>query len=305
MATVLITGGTGLVGRALTSALLEKGYELVILTRNPDAQPARTGVRYAGWDVDKQVLDPGVLDGVDHIIHLAGAGVADERWTDRRKREILDSRVKSGHLLVRVLRESNHPLKSFVSASAIGWYGPDPRVPNPRPFTETDPSAPGFLGETCMLWEKSTEPVTEMGIRRVVLRIGIVLSGEGGAIREFVKTLRYAVAPILGGGRQVISWIHIQDLVSMLLAALDNPGMQGVYNAVSPNPVNNRTLMLSLARQRRKFFIPVPVPAFVLRIMLGAMSEEILKSATVSADKILTTGFRFHHETIDKALKAL
>jgi uncharacterized protein (TIGR01777 family) len=143
-----------------------------------------------------------------------------------------------------------------------------------------------------------------MGIRRVVLRIGIVLSREGGALREFIKPLRFGIAPILGGGRQVISWIHIDDLVALLLHAMENPTFQGTYNAVAPAPVNNRTLMLALARRERSFYIPVPVPAFVLKIMLGAMSEEILKSTTVSAEKVLNAGFRFRHTTIVEALAA-
>lgn len=301
MAVVLITGGTGLVGRALVKALLEKGYTCIVLTRGT---PSGGGnLRYANWDPAKGLIEEKALAEADYIIHLAGAGVADKRWTAARKKEILDSRVQSGQLLLHKLAQVPNKVKVFISASAIGWYGPDPQLPYLRPFTETAPADDSFLGETCKSWEDSTAGLTEMHIRRVVLRIGIVLSREGGALGEFLKPLRFGLATVLGNGRQVVSWIHRKDLVNMMLYALENEKLNGVYNAVAPAPVSNRELILTLARERKKFYFPLKVPSFILRIMMGEMSIEVLKSATVSADKITAAGYAFLFPDIQAAVR--
>lgn len=301
MAVVLITGGTGLVGRALVKALLEKGYTCIVLTRGT---PSGGGnLRFANWDPAKGLIEEKALAEADYIIHLAGAGVADKRWTAARKKEILDSRVQSGQLLLHKLAQVPNKVKAFISASAIGWYGPDPQLPNLRPFTETDPADDSFLGETCRSWEESTSGLTEMHIRRVVLRIGIVLSREGGALGEFLKPLRLGLATVLGNGRQVVSWIHRTDLVNMMLYALENEKLNGVYNAVAPAPVSNRELILTLARERKKFYFPLKVPSFILKIMMGEMSIELLKSATVSADKIAAAGYPFLFPHIEAAVR--
>jgi uncharacterized protein len=303
MATVLITGGTGLVGKALGQALLEKGYRVIILSRQVDKKSSIQNLTYATWDAEKQTIDKEAISKADHIIHLAGAGVADKRWTKKRKQEIIDSRVNSSKLIVDSLQSIPNNIKSVVSASAIGWYGADPVIPNPEPFRENDPADDAFLGDTCKRWEESIEPVSQSGKRLVKLRIGIVLSRNGGALKEFLKPLKFAVATILGNGKQIISWIHIDDLISMFITALENEKITGTYNAVAPHPVSNKELTLTLARSRKKFFIPIHVPSFILKLMLGEMSIEILKSATVSADKILNTGFQFDFPFIKDALK--
>ncbi len=301
MAVVLITGGTGLVGRALLKALSDKGYSCIVLTRGTPSD--RGNLRYANWDPAKGLIEEKALAEADYIIHLAGAGVADKRWTAARKKEILDSRVQSGQLLLHKLAQVPNKVKAFISASAIGWYGPDPQLPNLRPFTETAPADDSFLGETCKSWEDSTAGLTEMHIRRVVLRIGIVLSREGGALGEFLKPLRFGLATVLGNGRQVVSWIHRKDLVNMMLYALENEKLNGVYNAVAPAPVSNRELILTLARERKKFYLPLKVPSFILRIMMGEMSIEVLKSASVSADKITAAGYAFLFPDIQAAVR--
>lgn len=300
MATILVTGGTGLVGKALTRALTAKGHYCIVLTRKPD--PDKEGVRYAGWDPGAGRLDKEALQEADFIIHLAGAGVADKRWTPDRKKEILDSRVKSGELLVKELAGVPNKVKAVISASAIGWYGADPEVPNPHPFTEEYPADSAFLGDTCRKWEESLQPLTETNIRLVKYRIGIVLSREGGALKEFLKPLRIGVAAILGNGKQIISWIHLDDLVNLFIYAIENERINGVYNAVAPNPVSNKVLTLALARTRNRFFVPLPVPSFMLKIIMGEMSIEVLKSSTVSAAKIQQTGFSFLYPEIQAAL---
>ncbi|MBI1342350.1 MAG: TIGR01777 family protein [Terrimonas sp.] len=311
-ATILITGGTGLVGTALTKALLEKGYHVIILTRNPSRYPNPTAnphLCYAGWDVKKQHIDKDALAKADHIIHLAGAGVADKRWSKKRKQEIVDSRVKSSELIVQVLKEYPNKVQTVVSASAIGWYGPDPSIPlsNHREgFIESDPPSQDFLGTTCKQWEISIEPVTDLGKRLVILRTGIVLSNNGGAYVEFIKPLHWGIAAILGNGKQVISWIHIDDLVRMFIHALEQKDLSGPYNAVAPAPISNKALVIEIGKQRRgQFYIPIFVPSFLLKIILGEMSIEVLKSTTVSAARIQATSFTFLFPTAVAAVRHL
>jgi uncharacterized protein len=306
MATVLITGGTGLIGKELTKKLQGKGYEVVILTRKlPATDPlAKNEISYAAWDIKKQIIDIAALQKADYIIHLAGAGVVDKKWTTAYKKEIQDSRTKSSGLIIDTLKNYSNKVKAVVSASAIGWYGPD-TIPV-KAFVETDAADNSFLGDTCRLWEESIEPVKLLNKRLVTLRTGIVLSNEGGALVEFKKPLQFGVASILGNGKQVVSWIHINDLCNLYIDAIENENLHGVYNAVAPTPVSNAILTLELAKKMRgKFFIRAHVPAFVLKLMLGDRSIEVLKSATVSCEKIKKAGFNFLYPSIELALAEL
>jgi uncharacterized protein (TIGR01777 family) len=307
MITVLITGGTGLIGNAITKALLDRNYKVIVLSRNTsNRKPATGNLSYSQWNIKEQTIDKDAVAKADYIIHLAGAGVADKRWTKKRKQEIVDSRVKSGELIVKTLKENTNHVKAVISSSGIGWYGPDPVIPNPHPFTEDDRANDDFLGNTCLQWERSLDPVTTLGKRLIKFRTGIVLSNEGGALKEFKSPMRFGIAAILGSGKQIASWIHIDDLVQLYITAIENENINGVYNAVAPNPVSNKELTLQLAKKiRGKFFIPVHVPSFVLKIVVGELSIEVLKSATVSCGKIQNTGFNFLYPSIDIALKDL
>jgi hypothetical protein len=310
MPNILITGGTGLIGTALSHMLLEKGYSVTLLSRNTRKGKSTSAggplVHIAQWDPQAQTVDSEAIRQADFIIHLAGAGVADKRWSRKRKKEIVESRTKSSALLVKALKETPNKVQAVISASAIGWYGADPSIPNPTPFEETAAADEEFLGEVCRLWENSISPVTEMGKRLVILRTGIVLSREGGALKEFKKPVKLGVAAILGSGKQVISWIHAEDLCRLFLHAVEYPNCSGIYNAVAPRPVDNRSLTLELAnRLKGRYFVPVYIPSFFLKIMLGEMSIEVLKSATVSAKKIRITGFQFLYPSIQSALEDL
>jgi len=301
MATICITGGTGLIGTALSQYLSAKGHAIIILSRAAKSSSTK-GIRYAAWNVEAETIDRDTIASSDYIIHLAGAGVADKRWTAKRKTEILNSRIQGGKLLVKALKEIPNKIKAVISSSAIGWYGPD----NDKVFVETDKPYNDFLGETCKHWEEAIEPVTGLGKRLVKLRTGIVLSNDGGALKEFKSPLRFGLAAILGSGTQMISWIHIDDLCRMHEYAIENGTMNGAYNAVAPNPVTNKDLTIALAKKiRGNAFITAPVPSFVLKIVLGEMSIEVLKSTTVSSAKIQSAGFQFLYPTIDAALNEL
>lgn len=303
MATIVITGGTGLVGSALTKVLLQKGHNLIVLTRKK--RPANGKIVYKEWNVEEGTIDASAITETDFIVHLAGANVADGRWTEKRKKEIEESRVKSGELLIKTLHNHSNNVKAVISASAQGWYGADPVVPNLTPFVETDKADDQFLGVICKKWEESIAPVTTMGKRLVTFRIGIVLSNEGGAYAEFKKPLAFGAATILGDGKQVVSWIHIDDLVRLFTTAIESDRWSGIYNAVAPHPVSNKELILQIAKQRGNFRIPFHVPAFALKLALGEMSIEVLKSVTVSSKKTEAEGFHFLYPTIDKAVASL
>ncbi|MEI8073550.1 MAG: TIGR01777 family oxidoreductase [Bacteroidota bacterium] len=307
MSTILITGGTGMVGTRLTEILIAKGHEVIILTRKPLLSALLPkGVSHAKWDLDKKFIDPAAFAAADHIIHLAGAGVADQRWNKKRKEEIVNSRADSGALLVHALQTLPNKVQSVHSASGIGWYGADTKKSLQTGFTEEDPADTAFLGETCSIWEQQIQGVQALGKRLTIFRIGIVLSNSGGALKEFKKPIRFGFAAILGNGKQIISWIHIDDLSSLFLKALEDPTMQGVYNAVAPETVSNKGLTIALAKSMRgRFFIPIHVPAFLLKCVLGEMSIEVLKSAKVNSFKTQGTGFNYQYPFLADAINQL
>ena len=328
MATIMITGGTGTVGKRLTDLLLKKGHSVIIVGRGEHSKGSstskpsnsssafnQTNLRYAQWNIDAQTIDESAIQQADYIIHLAGAGVADKRWSDARKKEIADSRINSCALIVKALSSIPNKVKGVISASAIGWYGPDNQLDDEgnastgldkRGFTEAANPYPDFLGNTCKAWEDSITPVKAFGKRLVILRTGIVLSNQGGALVEFKKPLLFKTAAILGSGKQMISWIHVDDLCNQYIYAIENEQMNGVYNAVAPHPVSNQSLTIELAKKIcGSFYIPFYVPAFVLKIALGEMSIEVLKSATVSSHKIEAVGFHFQYPSIHDALNQL
>lgn len=304
MRTILITGGTGLVGKRLIKHLLEKEYEIIILTRKKMEMATEKNISYALWNIKEGTIDFEALKKADAIIHLAGAGVMDKKWDENYKKEIEESRTNSSALLINSLKKIEHKVKVMISASAIGWYGED-KIPN-HYFSENENADDTFLGMVCKKWEQSVEAAEEIGLRVCKLRTGIVLSNDGGAYKEFKAPLKFGIAAILGNGKQIVSWIHIDDLCRQFIFALENEKLNGSYNAVAPMPVSNKALTLEIAKKiKNKFFIPIHVPTFVLKIMLGSRSIEILKSTTVSCDKIKDAGFTFLYPSIEAAINKI
>jgi uncharacterized protein len=305
MATILLTGGTGMIGANLQRFLLEKNYTVIVLIRDEIKENSfNKNISYAKWNVEKEEIDKDAMASADYIIHLAGANVAEKRWTGKRKKEIIESRTQSAALLIRAMKEVPNKIKAVISASAIGWYGADTNESKQNGFKEDAPAADDFLGSTVQVWEAGIKPVEQLNKRLAIFRFGIVLSNNGGALNEFKKPLQAGVAAILGNGNQIISWIHVDDLCRLLLYAVEHENISGIYNAVAPKPVTNKALTLMLAETiRGKLYIPVHVPEFVLRLMLGEMSIEVLKSTTVNDDKIHKAGFTFLYPSVEAALE--
>ena len=304
--TVLITGGTGMIGTRLANKLAAGGDRVIILTRNATVKKiSHPSISFSEWDPSAFKIDKQAVAEADHIVHLAGAGVADKRWTGKRKKEIVSSRVQGGELLVRTLADHKNKVKTLISASGIGFYGPGNGAPGSRGFSEDDPPYKDFLARTCQAWEASVAPAVALGKRLVIFRAGIVLSPRGGALEEFRKPLRFGIVPVLGTGKQVISWIHVEDLMEMYLLAMKNEHMSGTFNAVAPVAVTNREFMRILKKTAKRPGLTVKVPTPLLKIVLGEMSVEVLKSAQVSADKISSAGFSFRFPKLENALADL
>jgi uncharacterized protein (TIGR01777 family) len=296
MAKILITGGSGLVGTQLSEQLTKDGHEVSHLSRTIGGSNYPT----FKWDLKKGFIDEEAFVGLDHIIHLAGAGVADERWTEKRKKLILDSRVDGVRLLYDYVSKLDVKLKSFVSASAIGIYGGDT---GDVLLKEDSPYGNDFLAEVVKSWEAETDTFSKI-TKVAKVRIGIVLSEKGGALPEILKPIKlYAGAP-LGTGEQYLSWIHINDLCA-IFAYVVSENLQGVYNATAPNPVTNEAMTKAIAKTVNKPLILPNVPSFVMKLMLGEMAQIVLGGNKVSGEKIIKTGFRFEYDQLQDALRDL
>lgn len=300
--TVLITGGTGVIGRRLTQLLLQQGFQVALLSRSKAAKSTPNVTVYQ-WDIEKGHIDPQAIRMAHHIIHLAGASIAEKRWTDERKRLIIESRTQSTQLLASALRSGKHHVESFVSASAIGYYGGDT---GDRPLTETSEGGTDFMAQVVRAWERSVDEIASLGIRTVKLRIGIVLTMEGGALPELVRPARWGAGAPLGSGQQYISWIHLNDLCRMFLQATTDSQWQGVYNAVAPGPVTNATFVRLIIRRLHKPHLLPRVPAFALRILFGEMAIVVLGGNYVLNKRIQEeTGFEYDFTELSGAINNL
>jgi len=291
MATILITGGTGMVGKLLAEKLTDKKYTVRVLTRSPKKE------NEFAWDISNNFIDEDVFLNLDYIIHLAGAGIADKRWTPKRKQEIIDSRTKSTGLIFQKIKELDIQLKGVISASAVGYYG---AITSNKKFTESDSPAKDFLGNVCHLWEKSVLDFEEIGIPTTIFRIGIVLSNKGGALEKMKTPI---ITPI-ASGKQYLPWIHIDDLTNMFVYSIEKK-LKGMYNAVAPEEQTSYSFSKLLAKKTKKLFLPIGVPTFLLKLIFGEMSIILTTGSRVSSKKIVENGFTFKYKNLEKSLDHL
>ena len=295
---VLLAGGTGLVGDRLCQILLQNGYRVIILSRK---KYSNGNIPVYEWDIDNGLIDENAILRADYVINLTGAGIADKRWTPERKKILIESRTKSTALLLATFQKLNHFPKAYLSAAAIGFYGNRAD----EILDEDSSSGNGFLSECCIAWENAVQEITNIGIRTVVCRIGVVLSTQGGALAETIKPMRFGLASFFGTGKQYYSWVHIDDLCNIFLRGIEDETLSGTYNAVAPNPVTNKEFTKILKYCYPKFTILAPVPSFVMRLILGEMADVVLTSSIVSSAKIEQEAFVFQYPDLTFALKDL
>ncbi|MFZ4796792.1 MAG: TIGR01777 family oxidoreductase [Bacteroidia bacterium] len=292
----LITGGSGLVGSEITKLLLKNSEQINWLT---SSKKENKDVNCYNWNIYKNQIDSACFQNVDVMIHLAGAGVADKKWTIERKKELIESRIKSTQLLYDGVKHLNIKPKVIISASAIGIY----KNEADELLNEESKIGNDFLADLTNKWEMAVTKFENIGIRVVKLRIGIVLSKDGGYLKSVSAPAKYGFAAALGNGKMITSWIHITDLAKMFLYASKNENMEGVYNAVAPNPVTNIEITKQIAKAlNRPYFLP-NIPEFLLEIAFGEMAAVILMSQNISSEKIEKAGFKFEFDEVKEALK--
>lgn len=299
--TIVVSGGTGLIGQRLCKTLLDKGYEVRILSRQPNPS-MDTRMHSFAWDVSKNVVDERCFEGADAIIHLAGEAIVDKAWTPARKKAIIDSRTDSVRLIYTSLKNShNASVKSVISAAAIGFYSDR----GDEILSESSSAGEGFLAESCITWEQAIDGGEALGLRIVKFRTGIVLDVAGGALPPMALPVKLGFGANLGSGKQWISWIHWEDVVNMYVFALEHTTLQGTYNMAAPEPITNSAFTQALAKQfKRPLWLP-GVPSMLLKAVLGERSVAILGSTRVAVSKIQDAGFKFNFATISSALKNL
>ncbi|MEZ5266161.1 MAG: TIGR01777 family oxidoreductase [Acidimicrobiales bacterium] len=293
---VVIAGSSGLIGTALTTALTHAGHRVTRLVRRPAQNPAERT-----WDPAGGTIEHGALDGVDAVVNLAGAGIGDKRWSDERKRELVDSRIGTTDLLARTIAAADTPPAVFLSGSAIGFYGER----GDQVLTEQSAAGEGFLADLCRRWEAATEPAAAAGVRAAHLRTGLVVSSKGGAMGKMLPLFKFGLGGRMGSGRDYWSWIHLADEVAAIAFLLDNP-VHGAVNLTAPNPVTNAEFTKELGRALRRPTL-LPVPAFGPKLLLGPELAEALLfcSARVVPDALSTAGYRFRHPDLAGALAAV
>jgi hypothetical protein len=293
---VLITGGTGLVGKVLAPLLIKNGFEVILLSRNAQ------GENIFLWDISKNFIDKNAIIKCDHIIHLAGEGIADKHWTAERKKAIIDSRVLSSELLIKSLKQNNKEIKTIIAASAVGYYGSET---SQHIYRETDKPSTGFLSETCVEWEQATAGFAPYCDRLIQLRLGVVLDKNGGALKKIAQPINYYAGTVLGDGKQYMPWIDVNDLCQMILFCIQNQKVEGIYNAVASEHISNETFTQAIAKALGKSIILPHVPAFVIKMIFGELAVTVLEGSRVSNEKIKQAGFQFKSDTIEKSLTNL
>lgn len=295
---VLISGGSGFIGRNLTALLVAKGYSVSILSRGE--QQNKEDVFYYRWDVTKQTIDEKAVLNADYIIHLAGENIAEKRWTAKRKAAIIDSREKSTQLLYSVLKKNNKKLDAFISASAVGIYG---ALNGAEICAEDMPPANDFLGYTCQKWEDSLDFIENLSIRTVKIRTGLVLGKDDGFLKKLIPLFKFRLGSALGSGEQYMPWIHVDDLCNIYLQAVSDPSMEGPYNAAITDNTTNTLFSKTLAGIFGYSIWLPNVPAYVLKLVMGEMAVIVLTGRRISSGKIQQTGFEFKFKNLEEALR--
>lgn len=295
MAQILISGGSGIVGKALCEKLEAMGYDVAILSRTNKSE-FKTYI----WNPQNKRIDPEAIASSDYIIHLAGANIAEKRWSSSRKKMILDSRVQTANLIFDEVKKQNKNLKAFISASAVGYYG---ALTSDKIFTEEDTFADDFLGQTCQKWEQAAMQFQSLDIRTTILRTGLVLNKQGGALAKMSIPIKLGLASALGTGKQYIPWIHIDDLCDFYIKAIEDTKMKGIFNAVAPDFRTNKSFTQTLAKVLNKPCWLPNTPSFFLKFILGDMSVLLLKGSRVSSNEILKNGFNFRFPKLEDALR--
>lgn len=299
MKRVLIAGGSGLIGSQLQTKLLTKGYIVSILGRS---KPKIENVNSVLWDIKSKTIDEKAITSADYIINLAGAGIANSRWTTSRKETIISSRVDSTELLIQTIIKTKSTPKAFISASAIGYYG---AITSDKIFTEEDSPGNDFLSTSCKLWENSSKQLKELNIKRTIIRVGVVLSNKGGALSKMITSFKYGLGSAIASGKQYMPWIHIDDLCEIFIKAIEDKEMEGTYNAVSPSSTNNNEFGKSLSEVLGKPYWLPNIPKIALKIVLGEMAILITEGSRASCNKIQCKGFTFKYPTLKEALQNL
>lgn len=294
---VVITGGTGLIGNYLQKQLLLKKYEVVVLSRTKKKSSTK-GLSYAQWDIENEIIDVDLVCSADYIIHLAGANIADKRWSEKQKEVIVNSRLKTTHLLFKTLKENPHQVKSIISASGADCYGV--KTTN-KLFKESDEFGDDFLSKVCKVWEAAVLQFNEIGVNTVCLRTGVVFAKENSALQKMTRPIKIGVGSPLGSGKQIMSYIHIHDLCNLYIYMLEN-NMSGFYNAVAANSSNNEVTQAIAKELKKPLFMP-NVPNFVLKLIFGEMASILLEGSAVDNDKIKATDFRFTYPDLESILK--
>ena len=290
---ILIAGGTGVIGSRLTQLLIANGHKVSYLSRKPGNYHGITAYK---WDPAKGMMDSKALNTVTHIVSLAGESIANGRWTKEFKEKVITSRLQAAKTIKNALLNNDHEVESIVAASAIGFYGSEKN----KVFDEDDNAGIGFLSETTKQWE---EAYNDMPIRTTLLRIGIVLDKDGGALPQMAMPVPFGVAPIIGNGQQMMSWIHLNDLCTIFTSALFDDKYHGKINAVASNPVSNNEFMQTLKKVVCKYALTIPTPAALIRLILGEKSALVLDDTHVNNKKLINLGFNFEYPTLEVALK--
>ncbi|MDZ7738197.1 MAG: TIGR01777 family oxidoreductase [Bacteroidales bacterium] len=297
--TVLVTGGTGLVGSTLIPMLSEAGFGVRVLSRSrKDLKNAETYL----WNVREGTIEEGAVEGVDHIIHLAGESIGSGRWTRSKKKSILESRILPARLLFDTVEKRNPELSSFTSASATGYYG---AVTSEHVFTESDPPGNDFAAGVCVKWEEAAGLFRSGGYRTSIIRTGIALSARGGMLARVLPTIKMGFSPLFGNGKHYLPWIHIDDLCGIYLKVLQDKSIDGIYNAVSPQPVQYREFIRTLAKVKNNIVLMPPTPDLPWKILFGEKSSMLLEGSRVSADKIIKASYDFQYPGLKEALQDL